>query len=572
MVKQPGLGPRVPACLLGVLLLIGLTPAYPAPEAAHSIQTQSLELAQAQTGLTPPPKRPDTGLKPPPKRPGTGLTAPPKRPATNLAAPPKRPAVRSAPTPDTRGQLAQTPIKRSDSPIAVHRVAAKVRAENQGLKARLAQRERAFKTRLSEARKRVEGAKRRLAKMEAEGRQLEQRFDGNKLALEDKARLLENKIGALKELFGVFQQNASDLIGAFNGSPTSAQYPDRDVWLEGFANRMRNASEVSSTEDIKMLWYEMMREIEARGDVVQLNVPVFEPATGSADPTQPRRSTDQDVVRVGGFNLLSAEAGGQYLQWDVGAQRIEKMPRQPAGPYAGRIRSYLSDASDAAPLSIDPTGGTLTRLLAEKPTRKEQADQGGLVGYLIIALGIIAFVLAALKLLDISQISLRVSAQKRRLDRPSSGNALGRVLQVYQDNRHRDSEILGLRLREQVDLECERIHRFTIFLMIIASVAPLLGLLGTVVGMINTFQAITLYGTGDPQTMAGGISQALITTVLGLIVAVPSVLLNAIVSSRAKSVAGELVQHRANLLGDRLEAEYRETQQPMSGAAMPSPA
>ena len=184
-------------------------------------------------------------------------------------------------------------------------------------------------------------------------------------------------------------------------------------------------------------------------------------------------------------------------------------------------------------------------------------DQGGLVGYMILGLGAVALLLALIKLLDISLIALRVHWQQRRLDQPTAANPLGRLLLVYQDNRMVDSETLDMRLHDQVAREDGRINRLTIFLAIIAAVAPLMGLLGTVVGMINTFQAITLYGTGDPQTMAGGISQALITTVLGLIVAVPAVLLHAVVSARGKAVSTVLKQHSALLLGDRLAAESR---------------
>ncbi len=407
----------------------------------------------------------------------------------------------------------------------------------------LEEREARYRASLAQARDQVARAQAKLAATEAEGRRLEAVFDDNKVELSDKAQLLTEKIGALKELFGVFQQNASDLIGAFNGSATSLQFPDRDVWLEGFANRMKNASEVSSADDIKALWYEVLREIGALGRVVRLRAPVVD-LSGAA--------TEQELVRIGGFGLISAAPAPGYLQWDVGYQRAVRMARQPVGPYAAELGAYLGADDGLHSLSVDPTGGVLLSLLAEKPTTGERADQGGLVGYMIIALGLSAFVLAVLKLLDISLISLRVAAQQRCLGQPRQDNALGRLLLVYRQNRAADAETLGMLLHDRVAKESGRIRRFTIFLAIIAAVAPLLGLLGTVVGMINTFQAITLYGTGDPQTMAGGISQALITTVLGLIVAVPAVLLNALLGARAKAVIQVLNRQMALLLGDSL--------------------
>ena len=446
-------------------------------------------------------------------------------------------------------QAQAAPSAAEPDPHQLQAVVEAMQADLAATRKKLAAREAAYAERLAQSRQRLADAQALLARREAEGRALERRFDSNRDELDDKAELLKNKIGALKELFGVFQQNASDLIGAFVGSPTSLQYPDRDWWLEGFANRMKHASEVSSADDIRTLWLEVMREIQARGQIVRLRAPVY-----SEDPAL---SGERELVRVGGFNLISSEPAPEYLQWSTARQRVEAMPRQPEGPYSAQIERYLESDEGLHELSLDPSGGVLLSLLAEKPTAPERVDQGGLVGYMILGLGAVALVLALIKLLDISLIALRVHWQQRRLDQPAPGNPLGRLLQVYQDNRMVDSETLEMRLHDQVAREDGRINRLTIFLAIIAAVAPLMGLLGTVVGMINTFQAITLYGTGDPQTMAGGISQALITTVLGLIVAVPAVLLHAVVSARGKAVCTVLKQHSALLLGDRLAAESR---------------
>jgi len=443
---------------------------------------------------------------------------------------------------DPAKPAATAPVDARDD-ASLDAVVRQMRAAREQAKQRLQSREQVFKARLDESKAQLSSAEQALAAAEAEGRRLEGVFDANKTELADKAELLKDKIGALKELFGVFQQNASDLIGAFNGSATSLQYPDRDVWLEGFANRMKNASEVTSADDIKTLWFELLREINARGQIVRLSAPVFTPAG---------ESSRREVVRLGGFSLITAQPSPAYLQWKAGQQRVETMVRQPVGPYGPQIERYLAGDQALSTVSLDPTGGTLIELLAEKPTVEERVDQGGLVGYMIIALGAVAFLLAASKLLDIAVISLRVGLQRRRMDQPKANNALGRLLLVYRDNAHADPETLEMRLHDRVAKETGRIQRFLVFLAIIAAVAPLMGLLGTVVGMINTFQAITLYGTGDPQTMAGGISQALITTVLGLVVAVPAVLLNAVVSARAKRVINRLRQQKALLLGDRL--------------------
>ena len=435
--------------------------------------------------------------------------------------------------------------------------AAQVQAQA-GLEAREAR----YADRLSAAQARLSQAQDKLAATEAEGARLERRFDGNKVELSDKAQLLSDKIGALKELFGVFQQNASDLIGAFVVSPTSIEYPDRDVWLEGFANRMKNASEVSSAQDIRQLWFEIQREITARGEIVILpGVPVF---------TADGQSQMRDVVRVGAFNLLGAGAQPEYLTWDAGRQQVQTLPRQPGGDVQMQLSAYVTASEGLAPLAVDPTGGVLLSLLIEKPTLAERIDQGGLVGYMILALGVLAGLLSVLKLLDMTQLGWRMGAQDRTPDQPSGGNPLGRLLLCYRQNAQRDPETLALRLHECLARERGRIHRFTIFLLIIAAVTPLMGLLGTVVGMINTFQAITLYGTGDPQTMAGGISQALITTVLGLAVAVPAVLLHALLSGRGQTLVSRLEQAVALLTGDALASSANTSSKPAPSGLEPT--
>lgn len=436
---------------------------------------------------------------------------------------------------------------------------------NQQARKDIAARESRYRERLNGAKARLERTKQKLAATEAEGRRLEQNFEDNRVELDDKAKLLKDKLGALKELFGVFQQNASDLIGAFNSSATSIQFPGRDEWLEGFANRMKNASEVSSVEDIMGLWFEMQREITALGDIVQLRGPVVNTSG---------ESSEQSYVRIGGFSLISQDPEPAYLFWSDAGQEVLSMSRQPDPGYLGQIDSYLDNDDELNTVGVDPTGSILTALLAQKPTTEDRVHQGGLVGYIIITLGAVALLLAAYKLFDIAQISLRVQKQQRDLSNPRADNVLGQLLQVYQRNLHVDSETLEMRLHEAVQKAILRVNRFTIFLGIIAAVAPLLGLLGTVVGMINTFQAITLYGTGDPQTMAGGISQALITTVLGLVVAVPAVLLHAIVSGRGKSVVNVLQQQSAALTGDSIEQEHQS--QPVGteydNGSLPDPA
>jgi biopolymer transport protein ExbB len=144
------------------------------------------------------------------------------------------------------------------------------------------------------------------------------------------------------------------------------------------------------------------------------------------------------------------------------------------------------------------------------------------------------------------------------MENPNKNNALGRILLAYKALSTLDIETLELKMGESILKEVPRINKHLPLLKIIAGVAPLLGLLGTVTGMIITFQAITLFGAGDPRLMAGGISQALITTVLGLSVAIPILLLHNIVQSKARMLA-DMLQHEAVAL---VASQAEKAQQP----------
>ena len=191
------------------------------------------------------------------------------------------------------------------------------------------------------------------------------------------------------------------------------------------------------------------------------------------------------------------------------------------------------------------------------PTIEERVNQGGTPGYVIIALGIVALLLSLERFTTLSMVGAGVSKQAANPGTANTRNPLGRVLQVYHDNKDIESETLQLKLDEAILKEQPAIQARIAFIKIISMVAPLLGLLGTVIGMIVTFQAITLFGTGDPKTMAGGISQALITTVLGLTVAIPTVLLHSIVDSRAKSILHVLTEQSAGLVAEHAESAER---------------
>jgi biopolymer transport protein ExbB len=383
--------------------------------------------------------------------------------------------------------------------------------------------------------------------LEKRGSALETRFDSNKRDIDARQRSLDDKLGGLKELFGIFQQTSGDLQGIFFNSPVSAQYPDRTQFLEAFAKKMSRASEISTIDEIERLWFELQREMTETGKITRFTAPVL-----LADGSRGQR----DVIRLGAFDVVSADPA-RYLTWRGETQSLAELKRQPEGGSLGRLADYARGKDPVARFDLDPTGGSLLERLVEAPGLVDRIHQGGLVGYVILALGAVALLVALERLISLSIIGTKVAAQRRKIDDPSDNNPLGRVLMAYHENRGVNAETLEMKLGEAVLKELPSINRFLNFLKIIAVSAPLLGLLGTVTGMINTFQAITLFGTGDPKTMAGGISQALVTTVLGLCVAIPTVFLHSICATRAKAVVHMLQEQSAGLIAQFMERGAR---------------
>ena len=235
---------------------------------------------------------------------------------------------------------------------------------------------------------------------------------------------------------------------------------------------------------------------------------------------------------------------------------LAELARQPSGPYTSWAEDLVASDAGMMHFGIDPTGptgGSYLAAMINSPNLEERWHQGGYIGYAITAVGAFAFIIAIWRLIVLFGIDQKVTAQLKsptaRMDNP-----LGRVLSVHEANPTMDPETLELKLSEAILRETPNLENSLTLLKIIAAVAPLMGLLGTVTGMIITFQAITIFGAGDPKAMAGGISGALITTVLGLLVAIPTVLLHTIVNGRAKRILHVLEERTTGIIAEHTEA------------------
>tara|TARA_R110000823_G_scaffold119998_20_gene244588 strand:- start:23723 stop:25111 length:1389 start_codon:yes stop_codon:yes gene_type:complete len=387
------------------------------------------------------------------------------------------------------------------------------------------------------------------ARQEALSAELENTFEANELVIAEKRQQLKERLGTLAELFGHLTSAAGDLSTNLERSLTSAQYPDREEFLEDLIRKMSQSSELPTIAEIERVWYEFNREMIESGKVVSFDAEVTKPDGNKVQ---------QKVVRVGLFNAVTDE--GKYLTYEWEKNNLAELARQPSGPYLGWAEELASANEGMHSFGVDPTGpsgGSFLAAIINSPNLEERWHQGGYIGYAITAVGIFAFLLAIWRLIVLTGVSAKVTSQLKA-DKANDNNPLGRVLKIHENNPNMDSETLELKLSEGILRETPRLESGLTLLKIIAAVAPLMGLLGTVTGMIITFQAITIFGAGDPKAMAGGISGALITTVLGLLVAIPTVLLHTIVNGRAQRIIHVLNEQTTGIIAEHTEASQRK--------------
>ncbi len=402
------------------------------------------------------------------------------------------------------------------------------------------QREQRFREKEQEQKAMLEDAIAQRNQLEQRAEQLETDFEQNEVDLGNLSDTLTQRMGSLKELFGVLQQVANDASGKFDNSVISAQYPGRSDALEELAENMSSSSKLASIEDIESVWFALQEEMTESGKVAEFTTEV---TAANGD------KAEQEVVRVGAFNLVS---NGKYLERMSSTGSVAELVRQPSGRYLDTAENIQQTDSGIVTFGVDPTGGSILGLLVQAPSLGERIDQGGTVGYIILALGAIGLLFALERFVSLMLLGNKVKRQLKK-DKPSQDNPLGRVMFIKDKYPQADTETLELKLSEGILREVPKITRNLTFIKIISVVAPLMGLLGTVTGMINTFQAITLFGTGDPKLMAGGISQALVTTVLGLVVAIPMTLLFATLHTRSKNLIHILQEQASGIIAERSE-------------------
>lgn len=405
-------------------------------------------------------------------------------------------------------------------------------------------RESQFRNEKNKQAKLLSDAKAERARLEKEAARLEQKFEANEALLVVAEEQLRERLGSLNEIFGHLAGNTTEARNIMEQSITAAQFgKGREDFMTNLGSKMNEGIKLATIEELETLWFELQREINASGEVVKFSADVI---------TTDGNVESRDVVRVGNFNVVS---DGQYLTYSPSRGTYSELPSQPAGRFTSQSTDLLNGDTFPVQFAVDPTGpqgGSLLASLISMPSTWGKMQEGGLVGRTLMIIGVLATLLFIWRFYVLWGIRGSVIAQTGSATL-NNDNPLGRILKIAEDDKGADTETLELKMAEQILKERPSIENLNWVLKIVSVVAPLMGLFGTIIGMIETFTMITLFGTGDPKTMASGISTALVTTWLGLMVAIPTTFMYATINNISRGILGTIEESSTGMAAKRSE-------------------
>jgi len=380
-------------------------------------------------------------------------------------------------------------------------------------------------------------AKKDLKLENIETKRLKKLIEANEEVLTSKEAELNVKIGDLGEMFGSVRQTSADFLTNYQRSFTASEFPQKEEIFTKFSN----SKKLPTIEELTSFWHTMLDEIIQSGQVSTYQASVI---------LQNGERNIQDVTRVGVFSAFS---NGNFLKYSNDINSLIELSTQPSSAYTSNAQDFEESSNEIKSALVDPTRGTLFEMLGNNPTIMDRINQGGIVGYIIITLGVLGLLFAAYKIVFLNLIHTKIKKQQKNLENYDDSNSLGKIAGVFYKNVNDSINDLEIKIGEAILKETNHIKKGQSFVKLLAAVTPLLGLLGTVTGMIATFQAITLFGTGDPKLMAGGISTALITTVLGLVTAIPLLFAYTYISSKAEAIVSVLEEQSIGMLAKTLK-------------------
>ena len=363
-------------------------------------------------------------------------------------------------------------------------------------------------------------AKKDLANEKIRNKNLETKFEANEKRLAELEESLQIKIGVLGELFGVTRQFAGELLASTEKAVTFSEFPQRPEVLRDIGG-----TQVHNLEQLQNLWISYLDEIVSSGEVKTINANIID---------KNGESNVGEIVRYGHF---TTSYDNKFVTPIPELNGFELLQRQPERGVLKNLKKHQK-SDDFAITSIDPTRGFLLSLYIDKPGWLDRIAQGKSIGFIIILIGISGFLFSVYKIYTLRE--------QERVIVADNASVILEMENIVKDVTNYESK--ENTLDEFIINYTGKLEWGANWVKFFAAVAPLLGLLGTVIGMIETFQAITLFGTGDPKQMAGGISQALVTTMLGLIVAAPLLGLYTYISQKVSNLSQVLEEKASYLL------------------------
>jgi len=421
----------------------------------------------------------------------------------------------------------------------------RVRADSRDAAAENQRRLQEFRAERSRQQQLLNQARNELAQLEATADANQEQFEANQARIDELDQELRAEQGEFGELFGAARQTAGEFASIIEGSIISAQFPERHRALEELAT----SRTLPERRELDRIWSVMIGEMNAQANVVTFNTSVL--GLNDYEPVP--------VTRVGPFLAFAMDGGPQYVSYSTDENNplqgysLSVLATQPPGSLLNAAATLArADQGEIVAGPFDPSRGALLNIYKDVPNLTERFQQGGIVAMIIAGLFIFSFLFGLFRIFVLLTTGSAVNAQKRK-STPSKGNPLGRIMMAYEEVKDRPIETIELKLDEAILRESPKLEFGLNFLKLAAAVAPLLGLLGTVTGMIRTFTQITLFGTGDPRIMAGGISEALVTTVSGLIAAIPLLFVHSFAAAFARGVQSTLEEQAAGIVARHAE-------------------
>jgi biopolymer transport protein ExbB len=515
--------------------------------AAFTAAILSMSAAAQAQQAQPAPRTPPSGqqAQPAPRTPPSGQQAPRQQP------PGQQPAQGAQSQPAQQAQPSGPQVNLGDLPGLVERLSADER--------RLAQeREQKFRAELQRQERLTAEAVTRRNNAEARSNALDKEWNENEKTIAEKEDLLKQHQGNLGELFGVTRQVAGDAANQLQSSLLSTEYgapKDGEEERAEFLRRLAGAKALPNITELERLWYELLREMADGGKVVKYKATVIQ--RNEQNEPDPQKKVEWDVVRVGPFN---ASHDDTFLGYLPSTRALMTLP----GDLPSNLSELGRDLQNTPPNAgytralVDPASGSLLGMYVERPSPLQRVEQGAVVGWVIVAVGVLGVLIALGQAIYLVTTRLAVGRQLRNLKAPSKNNPLGRVLLAFRGDGKMDenAELAELRISEAVLREVPKLERFQAFLRLAVAAGPLLGLIGTVIGMIITFRAIVASGQSDPKVMAHGIGQAMIATVLGLGIAIPLLFIGSGLAAMSRSVTQILDEQSQAMLAERARESH----------------